>query len=127
MGNRTSVNQNIFSSIGFLNIENRVRQLRLNHVHNFFYNKINPHYIKENFSKVRDCYHHLTRSREYNFFVPPVKGQQFQTFYYNGIKDWNILPVSLKCIRNSEAFKSGVKDFLPKNSIRESSDGFIFY
>jgi hypothetical protein len=43
MGNRTSVNQNIFSSIGFLNIENRVRQLRLNHVHNFFYNKINPH------------------------------------------------------------------------------------
>ena len=50
MGNRTSVDQNIFSSIGFLNIENRVRQLRLNHVHNFFYNKINPHYMKEHFT-----------------------------------------------------------------------------
>lgn len=42
MGNRTSVDQNIFSSIGFLNIENRVRQLRLNHVHKI-YNKISPH------------------------------------------------------------------------------------
>lgn len=42
MGNRTSVDQNIFSSIGFLNIENRVRQLRLNHVHTI-YNKISPH------------------------------------------------------------------------------------
>ena len=75
--------------------------------------------MKENVTKTRDCYHHLTRSSEYNFFVPPVKGQQFLTFYYNGIIDWNILPVSLKCIRNSE-----VKDFLSKNSSRESSDGF---
>ena len=83
--------------------------------------------MKENFTTVRDCHHYFTRSSEYNFFVPPVKGQQFHTFYYNGIKDWNSLPVSIKSIKNTEAFKSRVKTILSENSSAESRNDFIKY
>ena len=126
MGNRTTVNNKILCETGFLNIDSRVSQLRLNHVHKIFYHKKSPHYMKENFTKVRDCHHYFTRSSEYNFFVPPVKGQQLHTFYYNGIKDWNSLPVSLKSIKNTEAFKSGVKTFLSERNIVESRNCFTY-
>lgn len=34
MGNETSVNFNVLNSIGFLNVEEGVKQLQLNHVRN---------------------------------------------------------------------------------------------
>jgi len=126
MGNRTSVNYNILNSIDFLNVENRVKQLRLNHVHKIYYNK-SPYYMHSNFTKIKDCHTYSTRSSEYNFFVPPVKGQQTLSFYYNAIKDWNILPNDLKSNQNLHSFKSGVKDFL---SVKEGNDfdsKYIFY
>jgi hypothetical protein len=40
----------------------------------------------------------------YNFFVPPINGQQTLTFYYNAIKDWNLLPNALKNNKNLDEF-----------------------
>ena len=53
MGPRTRINYLVFLDVGILNIENRVQQLRLNHVHNNFYDK-GPKYKGQNFSKARD-------------------------------------------------------------------------
>ncbi len=64
-----------------------------------------------NFTRIRDCHNHFTRSSENNFYVPIVKGPTVQSFYYNAIKDWNNLPANLKSLKNSDAFKLGVKDF----------------
>lgn len=111
MGSRTSIDCNVLDSVGLLNVENRVKQLRLNHVHKIFYNK-SPSYMKYNFTKIKDCHQQYTRSSEFNFWVPSIKGQQKFTFYYNAIKDWNFLPNSLKSIKNTNAFKIGVKQFL---------------
>ena len=111
MGPRTRVDHHVFDSLDILNVENRVRQLRLNHVHKIFYNK-SPPYMKNNFTKVRDCHQYFTRSSEFNFWVPPIKGQQKTTFYYNGIIDWNSLPNNLKSIQNIYDFKSKVKKYL---------------
>lgn len=72
MGNRTSVNFNVLNSIGFLNVENRVKQLRLNHVHKIFYNK-SPYYMQGNFTKIKDCHNYSTRSSDYNFFYSTYK------------------------------------------------------
>ena len=46
MGPRTSIKQRELSSLRFLNVENREKQLRLNHTHTFMKNnfiKINEH------------------------------------------------------------------------------------
>ena len=100
MGNRDRVDHNTFCSLGILNIENRVKQLRLNLVHKIFHNKIIPAYLTENFRKISDLHYHSTRHSEHNFYIPSVVNQQSQTFYYNAIKDWNALPSSLKGVNN---------------------------
>ena len=43
---RTSFKYPVFAEVGFLNIENRVKQMRLNHVHRIFYNRC-PNYMKK--------------------------------------------------------------------------------
>jgi len=50
LGPRTRINYPVFSDVGILNIENRVQQLRLNHVHKIFYDK-GPKYMGQHFSK----------------------------------------------------------------------------
>ena len=60
-------------SIGFLNIEIRVKQLRLEHIHNI-YNKKYPAYLKDNFRNVDEHQGYNTRSSQFNFVVPKIKG-----------------------------------------------------
>ncbi|CAG2222199.1 unnamed protein product [Mytilus edulis] len=112
-GYRSKVDHNVLNSIGYVNIENRVKQLRLNHVHNIYYHHC-PDYMYSNFTKVRHLHHHFTRNSEYNFWVPPVKSQQKDTFYFNGIQDWNMLPIIVKKIKKIKEFKSSVKEHLTK-------------
>lgn len=72
--------------------------------------------MKQSITKLRDCHIYNTRHSEYNFWVPAVIGQQKDTFYYNGIKNWNSLPNDVKAIKNHKLFKSKVKDFLTESS-----------
>ena len=60
---------NILSELNLLNVETRVKQLRLNHVHIFFYN-LSPQYLKENFVSLNDVHQYNTRVGRYNFLVP---------------------------------------------------------
>ena len=86
LGPRTRINYPIFSDVGILNIENRVQQLRLNHIQTFFYDK-SPKYMRHNFSKARDLHHYSTRGKHYNCVVPNVNEMTSTTFYFNAIKD----------------------------------------
>ena len=79
LGPRNIINYTVFSEVGILNIENRVQQLRLNHVHNNFYDK-DPKYMGQNFSKARDLHHHSIRDKQYNFVVPNANGMTSTTF-----------------------------------------------
>ena len=63
----------------------------------FFY-ELAPQYLNQNFSRVSECHSHRTRGSAYNFKIPPFKGCDSQTFYYNAILDWNNLPEDIKSI-----------------------------
>jgi len=72
MDPRTSIKQTELSSLGFLNVENRVKQLRLNHDHKIFNNAC-PSYLKNkknNFAKINKYYKHNTRSSRFNNVTP---------------------------------------------------------
>ena len=69
MGPRSSIRKSELSSIGFLNVEDRVKQLRLNHAHKIYYNKC-PSYMEENFRKVKEQHTYNTRSSQNNFVIP---------------------------------------------------------
>ena len=103
---RTSVKVNDFKDLGFLNIEERCRQMRLNHAFNIFHNNC-PSYLKNNFTKTCDI--HRYRNKD-NFFVPYVTNFIQSTFYFNCIKDWNSLPTEIK----------GIKSKLPLNVLSSS-------
>ena len=69
MGPRSSVGRPELASVGFLCVEDRVKQLRLGHAHKIYYNKC-PHYLKENFVKVSE--HHTYNTRA----VTPISSSQ---------------------------------------------------
>jgi hypothetical protein len=99
MKNRQSVTFKELKSIGFLDIPNRIKQLRLNHAFSIYYGTA-PAYLNENFKVQNSGYN--TRSSPLNFEIPHVKGQEKHSFYYQTAKDWNQLPDFIK--RFSEKF-----------------------
>lgn len=113
LGPRSSVRLPELSSVGFLNIENRVKQLRLGHAHKIYNNKC-PAYLKDNFKKVNEHHEYNTRSSQFNFVVPKIKGVDSTSFYFNAVKDWNALPNSIKSIKDHGAFKVALKQHLKK-------------
>ena len=113
-------------NLNLLNVETRVKQLRLNHVHKIFYN-LCPSYLQENFVPLRDVHHHNTRSSGYNFLVPNCKGVEDSTFYYTGIKDWNSLPEWLKQIESPQKFKIALKKYLIEYCCAAEQEIFLYY
>ena len=109
---RHSVGFKEFRELDLLPIPMRVKQLRLNHVHNIVSQSC-PSYLAFNFNKKNTT--HSTRSGDSSFYVPSVKGGgggESSTFYYNGIKDWNSLPLSVRNLESKQKFKSEVKKVL---------------
>ena len=76
---RTSLRVEDYKNIGWLNVENRVIQLRLNHVHKIFYDNC-PLYMKNNFNLVSQTHSYSSRNSSHNFHVPHVDSLLQQLF-----------------------------------------------
>ncbi|KAL4237485.1 repeat protein 1 [Mactra antiquata] len=94
-----------------LNVNNRVKQMKLSHIHRVYYKKC-PSYLKNNFERREDNMQYNTRSSSFNFIVPNVNNVSKQTFYYHGILDWNSLPEEIKAVKNAQKYKLLEKKYL---------------
>lgn len=121
---RKSVTYIEFEKLGFLNISNRVKQLRLNHVFNIF-NNICPNYLHTNFVRKETSLN--TRSSSKNFYIPGIKGCESTTFFYNGIRDWNSLPEIIKSCSKKYNFKAQVKKFMMDKFKSIFDSEFVYY
>ena len=109
LDNRTHIGNNELVNAGFLNVSDRIKQLKLGHVFKIR-NKTCPIYLTENFTKLNENTHRSeTRSKAYNFEVPRISTN---TFAYSAIKDWNSLSNPIKDIKGEQSFKENVKKFL---------------
>lgn len=79
-----------------LNVEDRVKQIKLMHVHNIF-NNVGPSYLLHNMRRMNER-SIQTRHSEFNYFVPTVHGIATHSVFYTSIKEWNSLPNSIKCM-----------------------------
>ena len=96
----------MLDSLKMLRVDNRVTQLRLNHVHNILYGCA-PSYLNSRFSLNENC----TRgSSSSNFLVPRIGGSESGSFYYNAILDWNALPTNLSWIELNCLFNVTIND-----------------
>ena len=114
LGLRSHISFSELDSLNMLNVEFRVKQLRLSHAYNFF-NETGPSYFSEQFIKTSDIHHHFTRRSSENFSVPSISVVAATTFYYSAIKDWNSLPWML----NKEVLSVDSK--VQENTASESS------
>ena len=126
LGPRSHIGYSELDSLGFLNVENRVKQFRLNHVFKIF-NGTCPSYLSEHFRKVSDFHMYNTRGSSENFVVPHVPGHASTTFFFNGIKDWNSLPYDIKRVETFNRFKTSVKRFLNSQMQLMEADIFCYY
>ena len=116
VGPRTHIGQKELDMVGMLTSEDRVAQLKLNHVFKIFHD-CSPDYMKLHFTRVSALHNYSTRGSPFNFVVPISKGQARFTFYNTGVHLWNSLSSETKNIKELKAFKQAVKSFLSaKNS-----------
>ena len=124
LGPREHIGQVELNTLGFLNVHDRVEQLRLNQVYKIC-NKTSPGYLTSGFELLANTHNLQTRASAQNFFVPQLKGAVSETFYARGINDWNNLPEHVKSIRNYIRFKREAKKFLVKKATNKELSVFI--
>ncbi len=117
----THLTVDYMKELNLLRISDRAKQLRLSNAYKIFYSQA-PGYLQENFVKTRNRLQH-TRSNQWNFNVPNVKGNESNTFYFNAIKDWNSLPINLK---NCENIQKGSKEVPVTSGNKGSREGVRF-
>ena len=98
----------MLSELNLVNVDTRVKQLKLNHVHKIVNNKC-PAYMKENFVNVKHFHKYQTRFSEHNFTILDCQGPKSHIFYYSAIKDWNSLPEKLNTLQDNKKFKFELK------------------
>ena len=119
---RDSITCDILDSLKMLRVENRVKQLCLNHVHNIFYGCA-PSYLNSHFSLNENC---TSGSSSSNFKLPRIGGggSESGSFYYNAILDWNAL---VKGLRNKDAFKAAVKTHLRTAARNVEGEIYVYF
>ena len=98
---RDSVRNKELLKVGALNVSDRVKQLKMNHVFKIR-NQTSPSYMLSNFNRLNANNNRMTtRASATDFFVPRVSGQGANTFFFTAIKEWNSLSTDLKNITNA--------------------------
>ena len=126
MAPRTHIGIEQFKELGWLNVENRVSQLKLNHMYKI-YNNMAPDYLTQNTVKSNTRAGISTRSSSYNFLVPFAKGANSNSFNKTGIDLWNSLPVTVKSSSTISCFKKITKSFLLDSMQLANDSEFIYY
>ena len=121
---RDHVGQAQLHSLNFLDIQNRTRQLRLNHVHKIFHST-GPSYMSQFFTRSSAIHSHATRGNRLNFFVPRVKGLTSKSFFYCSTLDWNSLPDNIKLIHDKHSFKQAIKNHLGRYAMTQDQAAFV--
>ena len=121
-----SVNYKVLAGLNLLSIEDRVAQLRLNHVFNIYHGSA-PSYLSENFDLRSKSCRSTRSSSNLDFIVPRIKTCESEAFFYQAVKNWNDLPRDIKECKNREAFKKNVKEHLMKKGLDRFNCDFHFY
>ena len=81
-----SINHSILKGINMLKVDDRAKQLRVNHVINIAHNHT-PQYLRQTFILVSSNHQNGTRGSFYNFKISGISSCESESFYHNVILD----------------------------------------
>ena len=115
-----------FSRVGMLPIQQRVAQLKLNHMFNIIHNEA-PTYRMSNITWVHNQHQFNTRSSTTSLSLPRSKTKHFgqTTFSYTAINHWNQLPTDIQLIDTKHSYKKAVRKYLFQQVANNESNIFI--
>ena len=113
-----------FKSLGWLPIEQRVEQLKLNHVYRVLGGTA-PSYLSGRLTL--NNHSHNTRSSQSSLVIPHHGTYGKSAFCITGAKLWNSLPASIKNSPSLVNFKKKVKAFLYDKMVSVEQNEFILY
>ena len=124
LDNRAHIGNQELEKAGFLQVPDRVKQLKLGHVFRIK-EKTCPHYLTTNFQQLSENENRITtRAKANNFYKPRMCTN---TFAYSAIADWNSLPNNVKTIKNENKFKESLKKTILQDARKSKENPYIYY
>ena len=124
LDNRAHIGNEELIKAGFLNVTDRVKQLKLGHVFKIK-SKTSPYYLSTNFQRLNENENRIvTRATANNFFKPRICPN---TFAYSAICEWNELPSNIKDIKGEKNFKDSLKKCILEEAKKKDTNQFIYY
>ena len=124
-GSREHLNTDDFKKVKWLNIENRVKYLAVNHMYKCL-NGQAPEYMQV-FTRVNESHRYNTRSSSDSVILPQFGSFGLKSFKYIGAKIWNSLPNELKWCESKDALKIKCKEHLFSEMEISESDIYLYY
>lgn len=121
---RDHVDQTSLVTVKLLDIQNRARQLRLNHMFNIFHS-LAPSYLNHFFTRTSDIHSYDTRSSTWNYHVPKVGSYTKKSFFYQATLDWNKLPSHIRSVPDKNTYKCAVKKHLARSAMIHESTVYV--
>ena len=109
-----------FAKVGWLRVDDRVKQLSMCLVYKIHHTSLIPKYLSQYFQNVCDRHDHNTRGSSINHVKPRFKtnlGLSSFTFYATTV--WNALPRALKECATLPTFKVALKEHLQMAAIKD--------
>ena len=126
LDNRTHIGFSEFKEIGWLPVDLRVAQIKLNHFHRII-NNAAPSYLKEQVTFLNTIHSHSTRYSIRGVHIPRVNTNGQNSFLYTACKLWNNIPLHFKNMQEISHFKRGVKGWFFGQMERDENSVFMYY
>ena len=124
LDNRAHIGNQELETAGFLQVPDRVKQLKLGHVFRIK-SKTCPQYLSANFQQLTENDNGMTtRAKAHNFYKPRMCTN---TFAYSAIDEWNSLPNNVKAIKNEKMFKESLKKTILMDARKSDESPFVYY
>ncbi len=125
MDARSHVGAHEITRINWVDVESRVKFLKLNHMFKILHNKA-PKYMQKDFENCQKSHRYNTRSSQLSYDVPQFKSTGQTTFMYSGIKIWNDIPPFIQNASTINNYKKLVKSHL-KNQMHLIESNLYVY
>ena len=95
-----------FAEMGWLRVDDRVKQMAMGLVYKIHYTSLLPKYLTDYFQKVSERHNHNTRGSSTNHVKPKFKTNKgLSSFSYYSTTMWNSLPRAIKECPTLSTFK----------------------